>query len=70
MTIRPATAADAEQVVAIYNHGIAERQATFETRPRTPEEVVDWLDGRGPFLVAADDDTRPRLRPRLRLLHP
>ena len=56
MTIRPATAADAEQVVAIYNHGIAERQATFETRPRTSEEVVDWLDGRGPFLVAADDD--------------
>ena len=56
MTIRPATATDAEQVVAIYNHGIEERQATFETRPRTSDEVVDWLDTRGPFLVAADDD--------------
>ncbi|MDA0173669.1 arsinothricin resistance N-acetyltransferase ArsN1 [Solirubrobacter taibaiensis] len=57
MTIRPATATDAQQIVAIYNHGIAERQATFETRPRTPDEVVDWLDARGPFLVAADGDT-------------
>ena len=57
MTIRPATATDAEQVVAIYNHGIAERQATFETRPRTAGEVVEWLDTRGPFLVATDDAT-------------
>ena len=56
MTVRPATAQDADQVVAIYNHGIAERQATFETRPRTVEEVAEWLEGRGPFLVATDDD--------------
>jgi L-amino acid N-acyltransferase YncA len=57
MTIRPATAQDAAQVVAIYNHGIAERRATFETRPRTVEDVAEWLTGRGPFLVAADGDT-------------
>ena len=57
MTIRPATATDVEQVVAIYNHGIAERQATFETRPRTPDEVVEWLGTRGPFLVAVEDLT-------------
>lgn len=57
MTIRPATPADAAQVVAIYNHGIAERQATFETRPRTVHDVAQWLDTRGPFLVAADGDT-------------
>ena len=48
MTIRPATAADAEQVAAIYNHGIEERQATFETRPRRPNEVVGWLEERRP----------------------
>jgi L-amino acid N-acyltransferase YncA len=57
MTIRPATADDAAQVVAIYNHGIAERGATFETRPRTVEDVREWLGGRGPFLVATDGDT-------------
>jgi phosphinothricin acetyltransferase len=57
MTIRPATAGDAAQVVEIYNHGIAERQATFETRPRTIHDVAEWLDARGPFLVAADGDT-------------
>ena len=57
MTIRPATAGDAAQVVEIYNHGIAERQATFETRPRTIHDVAEWLDARGPFIVAADGDT-------------
>jgi phosphinothricin acetyltransferase len=56
MTVRPATPHDTEQVVAIYNHGIAERQATFETRPRTVDDVQQWLEDRGPFLVAADDD--------------
>jgi L-amino acid N-acyltransferase YncA len=51
---RPATAADASAVAAIYNQGIEERQATFETRPRTAEELLDDIAGRGapPFLVA------------------
>ena len=57
VAVRPAEPRDAEAVAAIYNHGIEERQATFETRPRSPEEVVDWLDDRGPFLVAADGET-------------
>ncbi|MBE2316603.1 N-acetyltransferase [Solirubrobacter sp. CPCC 204708] len=56
MTIRPATAADAAQIVAIYNHGIAERQATFETRPRSTDDVAEWLAARRPFLVATDGD--------------
>jgi L-amino acid N-acyltransferase YncA len=56
MTIRPARAADAEQVAAIYNHGIAERQATFETRPRRPAEIEGWLEEGRPFLVATEDD--------------
>ena len=56
MTIRPARAADAEQVAAIYNHGIAERQATFETRARRPAEIEGWLEEGRPFLVATEDD--------------
>ena len=54
--LRPAEPHDAEAVAAIYNHGIAERQATFETRARRPNEVAGWLDEGRPFLVAVDDD--------------
>src|SRR3954447_1646954 len=52
--VRPAEPGDAEAVAAIYNHGIAERQATFETRPRRPNEILGWLEEGRPFIVAAD----------------
>ena len=52
--IRPATAADRAAVAAIYNEGIEDRLATFETRPRTPEEVAAWLEDELPFLVATN----------------
>lgn len=54
MTIRPATAADLAAVAAIYNAGIAEREATFETRQREVAELEPWLDSELPFLVATD----------------
>jgi L-amino acid N-acyltransferase YncA len=56
MQLRPAEPADTDAVAAIYNHGIAERQATFETRARRPQEVAGWLEEGRPFLVAADAD--------------
>ena len=56
MKIRPARQGDAEAVAAIYNHGIKERQATFETRPRRPNEIEGWLEEGRPFLVATDDE--------------
>jgi L-amino acid N-acyltransferase YncA len=52
--IRPAEPRDAEAVAVIYNHGIAERQATFETRPREANEILGWLDEGRPFIVAED----------------
>jgi L-amino acid N-acyltransferase YncA len=52
--LRPAEPRDAEAVAAIYNHGIAERQATFETRPRRAKEVLGWLEEGRPFIVATD----------------
>jgi phosphinothricin acetyltransferase len=55
IAIRPAEPMDAEAVAAIYNHGIAERQATFETRARRPNEVAGWLEAGRPFLVATDE---------------
>ena len=55
VVIRPAEPRDAEAVTAIYNHGIEQREATFETRPRHPNEIAAWLDEGRPFLVATDD---------------
>src|SRR5213080_3916979 len=37
--IRPATTADEAAIAAIYNQGIAERQATFETEQRRPGDL-------------------------------
>jgi phosphinothricin acetyltransferase len=56
VTIRAAEPSDADAIAALYNQGIAERQATFETRPREPEEVGAWFEPDLPFLVATDDD--------------
>jgi L-amino acid N-acyltransferase YncA len=55
---RPATPADAPALAAIYNQGIEDRQATFETSPRTAEGF-EWPlgDGAPPLLVAEDGGT-------------
>lgn len=42
---------DAEAITAIYNQGIEDRCATFETRLRSPAEVALWLEGRFPVVV-------------------
>jgi phosphinothricin acetyltransferase len=54
MVIRPAAATDADAICTIYNHGIAGRQATFETSPRAPGEIRAWLTSALPFLVAVE----------------
>jgi phosphinothricin acetyltransferase len=51
---RAATAADAAAIAGIYNEGIEERIATFETRPRTPADVEKWFDGVHPIVVIED----------------
>jgi L-amino acid N-acyltransferase YncA len=52
VTIRTAAACDAAAVARIYNEGIADRLATFETRQRSPQDVASWLEEGLPFLVA------------------
>jgi len=52
---RPATPADAEAISRIYNAGIDERIATFETRHRPPEEMLSQLDGAYPAVVVVSD---------------
>ena len=56
--MRPATPADASAIAAIYNVGIAEREATFETRPRDAADVHAWLAEGLPFLVEEDGHGR------------
>ena len=56
MRIRPAAPPDAEAVAAIYNEGIEERTATFETRHRNAAEMAARFGGpHHPFLVAERD---------------
>ena len=53
LRIRPATGEDAPAIARIYNEGIRGRGATFETRERTPDEVLAWFgDPRHPVLAA------------------
>ena len=58
MTTRLARREDAAAIAEIYNQGIEERIATFETEPRHPEDIVAALDERGkhfPTVVAERD---------------
>jgi L-amino acid N-acyltransferase YncA len=54
--VRPARSEDAGAIARIYNEGIQDRVATFETRLRGPDEVEEWLAGALPVLVAVADD--------------
>ena len=52
---RLATVADAAAIAAIYNQGIEDRIATFETEPRTPDQIARQLSEKGdrfPTVVA------------------
>jgi phosphinothricin acetyltransferase len=54
MDTRPATPEDAAAIARIYNEGIDDRVATFETRHRTAADILGWLDGVHPVVVAED----------------
>lgn len=51
LTARAATHADAPRIAKIYNQGIADRVATFETQPRTVETIRGWIDADWPVVV-------------------
>lgn len=58
MTTRPACDGDAPAIAAIHNEGIADRMATLDAAPRTPDECRGWLAARGPrhAVVVAEDN--------------
>jgi L-amino acid N-acyltransferase YncA len=71
MHARPATHGDADAIAAIYNDGIEDGIATFETRPRSADDVRGWFeksrfpvvvvqDERGVVAFAATSEYRPR----------
>jgi phosphinothricin acetyltransferase len=51
MQSRPATPDDAAAMAGIYNQGIEDRLATFETRLRSAEDIRAWFDGVHPIVV-------------------
>jgi phosphinothricin acetyltransferase len=55
MRARIAEPNDAEAMARIYNEGIADRTATFETKPRTADDVRTWFDGIHPIVVVEDE---------------
>jgi L-amino acid N-acyltransferase YncA len=58
LSTRVATPEDAAAIAAIYNEGIADRIATFETAPRTAEQIAKQLLDKGdrfPTIVAEHD---------------
>jgi L-amino acid N-acyltransferase YncA len=56
MHLRLAMREDATAIATIYNQGIQDRMATFETRLRTPQEIEQWFDGVHPIVVLESDE--------------
>ena len=53
--MRTGTPDDAAAICRIYNEGITDRIATFETRLRTIDEVRGWFTSTHPIVVVEDD---------------
>jgi L-amino acid N-acyltransferase YncA len=56
--VRAGVAGDAASICAIYNQGIEERIATFETRLRTPADIEGWFSPGALPVVVAEEDSR------------
>ena len=56
---RAATIADAAAIAEIYNQGIADRIATFETEPRAAADMAEWFAPQHLVVVAETRETGP-----------
>jgi L-amino acid N-acyltransferase YncA len=54
MIARIASLDDCAAIARIYNQGIQDRIATFETRARTADDIAKWCDGVHPTVVVED----------------
>jgi L-amino acid N-acyltransferase YncA len=56
ITIRAAVADDAPGICIVYNQGIEDRVATFETDARSPDDIAHWFgDDAYPVVVAEEN---------------
>lgn len=56
LSVRAAKREDAPAVTEIYNQGIEDRVATFETEPRTTADIEPWFEEAYAFVVVVDTD--------------
>src|SRR5215472_7886301 len=56
---RAATILDATAIAAIYNEGIADRIATFETEPPSAADIAAWFTGEHVVVVVESGKTGP-----------
>ena len=56
---RAATVADAAAIAEIYNQGIADRIATFETEPRAAADIAEWFTPPHLVVIAENEETGP-----------
>jgi L-amino acid N-acyltransferase YncA len=56
MYSRVATPNDAAAIAGIYNQGMEDRVATFETEPRTSTMIQTWFDGQHPIVVVEHNE--------------
>ena len=54
LTARPARRDDAPAITEIYNQGIEDRIATFETEPRDVADVLPWFDHARAFVSVTE----------------
>src|SRR5829696_2359410 len=54
MRTRAAVPDDAAAIARIYNEGIEDRVATFDTEPRSAKDILGWIDSSFPLVVAED----------------
>lgn len=54
LSARAASPGDIPAIADIYNEGIEDRVGTFETRPRSVDDVRAWFDGVHPIVVVED----------------
>jgi L-amino acid N-acyltransferase YncA len=52
LDVRRGERRDAREICAIYNQGIEERIATFETEPRTEADILAWFERDLPIVAA------------------
>ncbi len=55
MHARPAALADSSAIARIYNQGLEDRLATFETRPRSAADIENWFEGIHPIVAVEAD---------------